>query len=64
MEMAKEIKDYRMLPGDITDPNSFRTRKGKVGGYKEELNHDDMIYINKELNDKLNPFFDYYLNFS
>ena len=59
MEMSGEINDYRMLPGDINDPNSYRTRKGKVGNHKEELSKKDIDYVNKEMGEKLDPIFGY-----
>jgi len=62
MEMAGVIKDYRMKPGNVNDPNSFRTRKGKVGGYKEELSEEDINYMEELMSKKLNPFFDYMEN--
>ena len=62
MEMNEKINDYRMKPGNKKDPNSFRTRKGKVGGYKKELNEEDMNYINNELKEKLDSFLGYKVN--
>ncbi len=59
MEMNEEIKDYRMLPGDKKDPNSYRTRKGKVGSHREELNPEDIAYVNNEMKNKLDPLFGY-----
>lgn len=59
MELAKEFKDPRMLPHNVNDLNSYRTRKGKVGSHKEELNKEDIEYINKEIKEKLNPVFGY-----
>jgi len=61
LEVQQEIKDYRMLPGNLNDPNSFRTRKGKIGSHKEELSMEDIGYINQEML-KLNPFFGYLAN--
>ena len=61
LEVQQEIKDYRMLPGNLNDPNSFRTRKGKIGSHKEELSMEDIGYINQEMLN-LNPFFGYLAN--
>ncbi|HLC52091.1 MAG TPA: sulfotransferase domain-containing protein [Candidatus Nanoarchaeia archaeon] len=61
LEVQQEIKDYRMLPGNLNDPNSFRTRKGKIGSHKEELSIEDIGYINQEMLN-LNPFFGYLAN--
>lgn len=59
MELNREFKDWRMQSGDIKDPNSYRTRKGKIGSYKEELNKKDIEYLKKEIKEKLNPIFKY-----
>lgn len=59
MEMANKVNDYRMKSGNKNDPNSFRTRKGKVGGFKEEVTKEDVNYMNKEMKERLDPFFGY-----
>jgi hypothetical protein len=38
-------------PGDITDPESFKCRKGKVGGYDEYLSADDIAYCDQVMRD-------------
>jgi len=30
MELKGTFNDWRMKPGNVNDPNSYRTRKGKV----------------------------------
>ena len=60
MEMKEEINDYRMKSGDKNDPNSFRTRKGKVGGYKDELSQEDQDYINNQVKENLDRFYGYH----
>tara|TARA_Y100000310_G_scaffold345402_1_gene464520 strand:- start:28397 stop:29212 length:816 start_codon:yes stop_codon:yes gene_type:complete len=59
MEMKGEVDDYRMRPGNVNDPNSFRTRKGKVGGYREELSEVDIQYVDNYVREKLAPSFGY-----
>jgi hypothetical protein len=36
-----------LKPGDISDPESFKCRKGKVGGYAEYLTADDIAYCDQ-----------------
>jgi hypothetical protein len=55
LEMAGAVKDYRMQSGDVKDPNSFRTRKGKVGGYIEEMSPSDVAYVTSMVKEKLDP---------
>jgi hypothetical protein len=33
-----------LLPGDVRDPESFKVRRGKVGGYREYLSMEDQEY--------------------
>lgn len=40
--VAKYGKALR--PTDPDDPNSFKVRKGKVGGYRDELSAEDIVY--------------------
>jgi HAD superfamily hydrolase (TIGR01662 family) len=44
------------------DPESFRVRKGKVGGYFDYLSNDDVQYLNEQMGKKLHPFFQAKLN--
>ena len=45
MEETGLFDSERLSPGDIDDPESFKFRKGKVGGYKEYLSREDIEYI-------------------
>lgn len=33
-----------LLPSDVNDPESFKVRKGKIGGYREYLSDHDVAY--------------------
>ncbi|RWO85096.1 MAG: hypothetical protein EOS18_01560 [Mesorhizobium sp.] len=33
-----------LLPSDANDPESFKVRKGKIGGYRDYLSDDDVAY--------------------
>lgn len=45
MEREGYFQDARLLPADLNDPNSYKVRKGKVGGYLEELSPEDIKYV-------------------
>jgi hypothetical protein len=47
-----------MGPGDVRDPESFKVRRGKVGGYREYLSIEDQKYAADALM-KLDPRFGY-----
>ncbi|TIL76315.1 MAG: sulfotransferase domain-containing protein [Mesorhizobium sp.] len=38
-----------LLPRDVNDPESFKVRKGKIGGYGEYLSEDDVAYCDEQL---------------
>ncbi|WP_083777056.1 sulfotransferase domain-containing protein [Desulfohalobium retbaense] len=57
-ETACLSKQGELLPGDPSDPESFKVRKGKIGSYTEELTEDDRLYVDQALN-QLDPFFGY-----
>jgi len=39
----------RLRPGDASDASSYKTRKGKVGGFAETLSPEDLAYANRVL---------------
>src|SRR6267154_2917992 len=42
---AAGVFDSKILhPGDVRDPESFKVRRGKVGGYREYLSDEDLRY--------------------
>jgi len=45
----------RLKPGDRLDINSYKVRRGKVGGYQDELSDSDIEYCNRVL-DRLGYF--------
>ncbi|PYL13889.1 MAG: hypothetical protein DMF43_03525 [Verrucomicrobia bacterium] len=51
--------DSKILqPGDVRDPESFKVRRGKVGGYREYLSAEDQKYAAEALS-KLDSCFGY-----
>lgn len=47
METTGAIQDRRMKPIDSANVDSFKTRKGKVGSYKEEMSVDNIMYVDE-----------------
>ena len=57
---AKKSPFYsRIAPTNPDDPESFKVRKGKVGGYQEYLTPEDLEYVNDRVRSKLLPVFGY-----
>jgi len=46
LEKKDVFKDRILQPNNKNDPESFKTRKGKVGGYVDYLDSKDIDYIN------------------
>lgn len=45
---------------DLGDSETFKTRKGKVGGYREYLSPEDLEYLESRISPRLAPFFESY----
>ncbi len=59
MEASSKFgSDHRLTPTNKEDRNSYKMRKGKVGGYKSYFGPEDLTYINQRLGSLL-PLFDY-----
>src|SRR5213596_2986182 len=44
LEAAGAFDSKILRPGDVRDPESFKVRRGKVGGYREYLSFEDQKY--------------------
>jgi hypothetical protein len=51
----------RLRPADAADAESYKTRKGKVGGFREYLSEEDIEYMNARITERLSPFYASYL---
>jgi hypothetical protein len=58
MEASKQYDAKLLQPGDVNDPDSFKVRRGKVGGFADYLNGDDLDYANAAVA-RLHPRFGY-----
>ena len=47
---------------DPGDTESFKARKGKVGGYREYLSPEDVEYLNARIAERLSPYYADYLS--
>jgi hypothetical protein len=51
LEAAGAFDSKILRPGDVRDPESFKVRRGKVGGYREYLSLEDQKYAADALAD-------------
>ncbi len=58
LEAAGAFDSKILKPGDVSDPESFKVRRGKIGGYREYLSDEDQRYA-AEVLAELHPRFGY-----
>ncbi len=61
LEMQDAFKSRRLRAADKADPTSFKTRKGRVGGYQAHLTPDQLAYVNERIAARLSPYYGSYL---
>jgi alcohol sulfotransferase len=49
----------RMTPGDRSNPDSFKVRRAKVGGYRDYFDDEQVARIDGLVHEKLSPIFGY-----
>lgn len=49
----------RMRPKDRNNPESFKTRRGKVGGYRDYFDDSEVLQIDRIVEQQLSPLFGY-----
>lgn len=59
MELGGEVSSGRLNPRDPSDKESFKTRKGIVGGYVEYLEPAQIESLERRITERLDPFFGY-----
>jgi len=58
MEASLEYDRQLLRPGDVNDPESYKVRRGKIGGYVDYLDPTDIEYADKAMS-ALDPRFGY-----
>ena len=53
------LSGSRMMPKDRKNPNSYKVRKAKVGGYRDYFDDEQIRTMNELLGEKLDPVFGY-----
>lgn len=59
MEEEDEFDSGKLRPKDRSDKESYKTRKGEVGGFAEYLNANQIEYLNRKINETLSDFYGY-----
>ena len=59
MERENALNTARLRPGNVNDPDTYKVRKGEVGGYKFYFSNDDIEYLNRMIDENLSDYFGY-----
>ncbi len=59
IEQRGAYRDRRLLPGDPANPDSFKVRRGKVGGYRDYFDDAQLQHIEALVAERLNPALGY-----
>jgi hypothetical protein len=51
--------DRRIVPGEASNPESFKVRRGKVGGYRDYLSDEEAAELDSLVGARLSPSFGY-----
>ena len=57
MEERDQFQSRQMRPADPSDEESFKTRKGRVGGFVEYLDADQIASLERRMRDSLTAFY-------
>ncbi len=56
------FNNKRLSPRDIENPSSFKVRRGKVGGFRDYFEDEQIEFINRVVREELSPIFGYSLD--
>jgi alcohol sulfotransferase len=59
LERRKAFRGGRMRPADPDNPESYKVRRGKVGGYRDYFDHQQVAVIDQLTSSTLSPFYGY-----
>ena len=59
MEITNTSPKSKLKPGDKNDPESYKTRRGKVGGYTDYLSSEEIEYLNQKMKTSLSDIYNY-----
>jgi hypothetical protein len=60
IEMNDAFGHERMRPADKANPESFKVRRGKTGGYVDYLSEDEIAFVNERIETTLDSYFSIY----
>lgn len=58
-ERADFFGNQRLRPRDAANPDSFKVRRGKVGGYRDYLDDEEIAWVELQVTEQLHPMYGY-----
>lgn len=58
-EKRGQYSSRRLKPGDAADPDSFKARRGKIGGFVDYLRPEDVAETTRMIERELDPWYGY-----
>lgn len=59
MELSNSLQNGRLKPRNPNDQESYKVRKGQVGGYRQYLSEEDVKYVDTQVKDNLSREYGY-----
>lgn len=60
LEREDTFNNVRLKPPEDGNPEGFKVRRGKVGGYVDYFSNDDLSFVNDFLQQQLDDFYEFY----
>ena len=59
IESGAEVRSFKLKPGDVNDKSSYKVRRGKVGGYRDELTPEQIARLDAKMAASFTAFYGY-----
>jgi len=59
VEVTEVSRSKKLRPGTVGDVESYKTRRGKVGGYRDYLSEEDIVYVDERVRREMDPLYGY-----
>jgi hypothetical protein len=60
IELADAFDHERMRARDRSNPESYKVRRGKIGGYRDYFGAEEIAYLDSRIAERLDPSFEVY----
>ncbi len=60
LELSNEYQTGALSARDPSDESTYKTREGRIGSYRDKLQAREIEYVDRRINERLDPLFDRY----